>query len=81
MPIARSTAPLALGAYGGVFVAGSLLWGAVADGYRPDRWDIAGMLIRRAGTAVIMWAPRSGRPAARANAPAPDAPAYPDRAR
>lgn len=24
-----------LGAYGGVFVAGSLLWGVVMDGYRP----------------------------------------------
>ncbi|WP_322766866.1 YnfA family protein, partial [Frankia sp. Cr1] len=25
-----------LAAYGGVFVAGSLAWGVVADGYRPD---------------------------------------------
>ncbi|MCX5405403.1 YnfA family protein [Streptomyces sp. NBC_00335] len=47
-----------LAAYGGVFVAGSLLWGVLADGYRPDRWDIAGALICLAGTAVIMYAPR-----------------------
>jgi small multidrug resistance family-3 protein len=47
-----------LAAYGGIFVAGSLAWGAVADGYRPDRWDITGALICLAGMAVIMWAPR-----------------------
>lgn len=48
-----------LAAYGGVFVAGSLLRGVFADGYRPDRWDIADALVRLAGTAVIMYAPRS----------------------
>ena len=47
-----------LAAYGGVFVAGSILWGAVADGYRPDRFDIAGALVCLAGMAVIMYAPR-----------------------
>ncbi|MGW2786921.1 YnfA family protein [Streptomyces populi] len=49
-----------LAAYGGVFVAGSLAWGVVADGYRPDRWDVTGALICLAGAAVIMYAPRSG---------------------
>lgn len=48
-----------LAAYGGVFVAGSLAWGAVADGYRPDRWDIVGALVCLAGMAVIMYAPRA----------------------
>lgn len=47
-----------LAAYGGVFVAGSLAWGMVADGYRPDRWDVTGALICLAGMAVIMYAPR-----------------------
>jgi len=47
-----------LAAYGGIFVAGSILWGAVADGYRPDRFDIAGALICLTGMAVIMYAPR-----------------------
>ncbi|MFA7762360.1 YnfA family protein [Streptomyces sp. NRRL S-448] len=47
-----------LAAYGGVFVAGSLVWGAVADGYRPDHWDITGALVCLAGMAVIMYAPR-----------------------
>ncbi len=47
-----------LAAYGGVFVAGSLLWGVFVDGYRPDRWDITGALICLVGVAVIMYAPR-----------------------
>ncbi|MEU6717904.1 YnfA family protein [Nonomuraea sp. NPDC046802] len=47
-----------LAAYGGVFVAGSLAWGMVADGFRPDRWDVIGALICLAGVAVIMYAPR-----------------------
>ncbi|MFG2019398.1 YnfA family protein [Actinomadura geliboluensis] len=47
-----------LAAYGGIFVAGSIAWGAVADGYRPDRYDIAGALVCLAGMAVIMYGPR-----------------------
>ena len=48
-----------LAAYGGVFIAGSLLWAAVADGYRPDRWDVAGAVVCLVGMAVIMYAPRA----------------------
>ncbi|MDQ0988716.1 YnfA family protein [Streptomyces sp. V2I9] len=48
-----------LAAYGGVFVAGSIAWGVVADGYRPDRWDVVGALVCLVGMAVIMYAPRS----------------------
>ena len=49
-----------LAAYGGVFVAGSLLWGVVADGFRPDRYDVAGALVCLVGVALIMYAPRGG---------------------
>ena len=48
-----------LAAYGGVFVAGSLAWGMVVDGFRPDRWDLAGALLCLTGVAVIMYAPRA----------------------
>ncbi|MER5426234.1 MerR family DNA-binding protein [Streptosporangium roseum] len=48
-----------LAAYGGVFVAGSLAWGIVMDGFRPDRWDLIGAAICLAGVLVIMYAPRS----------------------
>ncbi|MFI1185956.1 YnfA family protein [Streptomyces californicus] len=47
-----------LAAYGGVFVAGSIAWGMVADGYRPDRFDVIGALVCLAGMALIMYAPR-----------------------
>ncbi|PVY96922.1 YnfA family protein [Actinomycetospora cinnamomea] len=47
-----------LAAYGGVFVAGSLAWGMVLDGYRPDRFDVIGALVCLIGVAVIMYAPR-----------------------
>ncbi|MGZ6777395.1 MAG: YnfA family protein [Mycobacterium sp.] len=49
-----------LAAYGGVFVAGSLVWGMALDGFRPDRWDVVGALVCLAGVAVIMYAPRGG---------------------
>lgn len=48
-----------LAAYGGVFVAGSLGWGMIVDGFQPDRWDILGALVCLAGVAVIMYAPRT----------------------
>lgn len=48
-----------LAAYGGVFVVGSLIWGVVVDGFRPDRYDIIGAAICLIGVAVIMYAPRA----------------------
>lgn len=47
-----------LAAYGGVFVAGSLLWAMALDGFRPDRWDVIGALFCLTGVAIIMYAPR-----------------------
>ncbi|MCW2913337.1 MAG: conserved rane protein of unknown function [Actinomycetia bacterium] len=47
-----------LAAYGGVFVVGSLAWGMVADGFRPDRYDLIGAGICLVGVLVIMFAPR-----------------------
>ncbi|MFI6328616.1 YnfA family protein [Micromonospora chersina] len=49
-----------LAAYGGIFVAGSLAWGMVVDGFRPDRYDVVGAAICLVGVAVIMYAPRAG---------------------
>ncbi len=47
-----------LAAYGGVFVAGSLAWAMVADGFRPDRYDVIGAAICLVGVAIVMYAPR-----------------------
>jgi small multidrug resistance family-3 protein len=49
-----------LAAYGGIFVAASLLWGMLVDGFRPDRYDLIGAGVCLVGVAVIMYAPRAG---------------------
>lgn len=48
-----------LAAYGGVFVAGSLIWAMLVDKFRPDHWDLLGAAICLIGVVVIMYAPRS----------------------
>ena len=47
-----------LAAYGGVFVAGSLAWGMVVDGFRPDRFDYLGAAVCLVGVGLIMYVPR-----------------------
>lgn len=48
----------AYAAYGGVYIVASLGWLWAAEGFRPDRWDLAGAAICLIGAAVILWAPR-----------------------
>lgn len=48
-----------LAAYGGVFVAGSLAWGVLVDGFRPDRWDVLGSAVCLVGVGLIMVVPRT----------------------
>ncbi|GAA1654281.1 YnfA family protein [Microbacterium flavum] len=48
-----------LAAYGGVFVAGSLAWGIVVDGFRPSVWDYVGSGVALLGAAIIILAPHS----------------------
>jgi small multidrug resistance family-3 protein len=45
-------------AYGGIFVVASLLWGWGFDGFRPDRYDVAGGLVVLVGVGIIYFAPR-----------------------
>jgi small multidrug resistance family-3 protein len=47
-----------LAAYGGIFVAGSLGWGVIADGFTPDRYDLIGAAVCLVGVSVIVFAPR-----------------------
>jgi len=45
-------------AYGGFFIALSLLWGWALDGDRPDGADVVGAAIALAGVSVMMYWPR-----------------------
>jgi len=45
-------------AYGGVYIAASLLWLWMIEGQRPDKWDILGAIICIAGAVVILFGPR-----------------------
>lgn len=44
----------AYAAYGGVYIAASLLWLWVVEKQTPDFWDLAGVLLCLAGAAVIL---------------------------
>ena len=48
----------AYAAYGGVYIAASLLWLWVVEGSRPDRWDAGGGAVCLFGAAVILLGPR-----------------------
>jgi small multidrug resistance family-3 protein len=48
----------AYAAYGGVYIAASLLWLWTAEGRQPDRWDLVGATICLVGAAIILYAPR-----------------------
>jgi small multidrug resistance family-3 protein len=48
----------AYAAYGGVYVAASLIWLTLVERVQPDRWDVLGASLCLLGTAVILWAPR-----------------------
>ena len=56
--IDSSAAGRAYAAYGGVYIALSILWLWVVEGARPDRWDLTGAAICLAGAAIILFAPR-----------------------
>jgi len=49
----------AYAAYGGVYIASSLLWLWTVEGVRADRWDLTGAAICLLGAAVILWGPRA----------------------
>ena len=44
--------------YGGIYITASVLWMWLAEGRRPDQWDVIGAAICLAGAAVILWGPR-----------------------
>lgn len=57
--IDSSQAARAYAAYGGIYIASSLIWLWVVEKTRPDRWDVIGASICIAGTLVILFGPRA----------------------
>lgn len=49
----------AYAAYGGIYIAASLIWLFVAEGKVPDRWDLAGGAVCLFGAALIIAGPRA----------------------
>lgn len=48
----------AYAAYGGVYIASSLVWLWVFEGARPDRWDLIGAAVCVLGAGLILLGPR-----------------------
>ena len=44
-----------LAGYGGIFVAGSLLWGIALDAFHPSARDLLGASVCLIGVTIIMW--------------------------
>ncbi|MBZ0092935.1 MAG: YnfA family protein [Sulfuricellaceae bacterium] len=57
--IDSASAGRAYAAYGGVYIAASLVWLWLAEGVRPDRWDLLGASICLLGASVILFGPRT----------------------
>jgi small multidrug resistance family-3 protein len=53
-----SAAGRAFAAYGAIYIAASLGWMAFVERQKPDLWDLGGLVLCLAGSAVILLAPR-----------------------
>lgn len=49
----------AYAAYGGIYILSSLAWMWLAEGSRPDRWDMIGASICVLGAVIIFFGPRA----------------------
>lgn len=48
----------AYAAYGGIYVAASLVWMRMVEGARPDRWDLVGATVCVTGALMIIFGRR-----------------------
>ncbi len=49
----------AYAAYGGVYIAASLIWLWLVEGVSPDPWDLLGACVCLVGAGIILFAPRA----------------------
>ena len=54
-----SLAGRAYAAYGGIYIAASLVWLWAVERVWPDRWDVIGAAVCLAGAAIILFGPRT----------------------
>ena len=52
--IPSEAAGRAYAAYGGVYIAASILWLWLIEGQRPDRWDLTGLVVCLVGSVIIL---------------------------
>ncbi|MBX6323401.1 MAG: YnfA family protein [Rhodospirillaceae bacterium] len=48
----------AYAAYGGIYIAASILWLWLVESRTPDRWDLIGAAVCLLGASLILWGPR-----------------------
>lgn len=49
----------AYAAYGGIYIAASLVWLWGVEKRRPDTWDLSGAMLCLLGAAIVLSAPRA----------------------
>ena len=49
----------AYAAYGGIYIAASLVWLWLAEGQKPDGWDLTGGALALIAAGIILFGPRS----------------------
>ena len=49
----------AFAAYGGVYIAGALIWLWLIEDVRPTRWDVIGATVSVAGALIILFGART----------------------
>lgn len=57
--VPAAAAGRAYAAYGGVYIAASLIWLWPVEKTPPDQWDIIGAAVCLAGAAIILFGPRA----------------------
>jgi small multidrug resistance family-3 protein len=57
--VEAAAAGRAYAAYGGIYIAASLLWLWAVEKTRPDSWDLLGAAVCLAGAALILFGPRT----------------------
>lgn len=57
--IDSSAAGRVFAAYGGVYIAASLVWLWAVERHIPDRWDLTGAALCLVGAAIVLLGPRA----------------------